>query len=80
MDTTVDTIPPPSSSGTDDPSPEAEGSTCTVRKLTLEYLNYCDDYHRGASLSKQHTDLLICHSTKQDLSHTARTANVSVAT
>ena len=27
-------------------------------------------YHRGASLSEQHTDLLICHCTKQDLSHT----------
>jgi len=26
-------------------------------------------YYRGASLSKQHTDLLICHCTKQDLSH-----------
>ena len=38
MDTTMDTIPPPSSSGTDDPSPEAEGSTCAVHKLTLEYL------------------------------------------
>jgi len=29
-------------------------------------------YHRGASLSEQHTDLLICHCTKQDLSHTGR--------
>ena len=29
-------------------------------------------YHRRASLSKQHTDLLICHCTKQDLSHTSR--------
>ena len=29
-------------------------------------------YHRGASLSEQHTDLLICHCTKQDLSHTSR--------
>ena len=29
-------------------------------------------YHRGASLSKQHTDLLICHRTKQDLSCTSR--------
>ena len=28
-------------------------------------------YHRGASLSEQHTDLLICHCTKQDLSHTS---------
>jgi len=26
-------------------------------------------YHRGVSLSEQHTDLLICHCTKQDLSH-----------
>ena len=26
----------------------------------------------GASLSKQHTDLLICHCTKQDLSRTSR--------
>ena len=29
-------------------------------------------YHRGASLSKQHTYLLICHCTKQDLSRTSR--------
>ena len=28
-------------------------------------------YHCGASLSEQHTDLLICHCTKQDLSHTS---------
>ena len=28
-------------------------------------------YHRGASLNEQHTDLLICHCTKQDLSHTS---------
>ena len=28
-------------------------------------------YHRRASLSKQHTDLLICHCTKQDLSDTS---------
>ena len=26
----------------------------------------------GASLSEQHTDLLICHCTKQDSSHTSR--------
>ena len=26
-------------------------------------------YHRGASLSEQHTDLLIIHWIKQDLSH-----------
>ena len=26
----------------------------------------------GASLSEQHTDLLICHCTKQDLSRTSR--------
>ena len=26
-------------------------------------------YHRGVSLSEQHTDLLICYCTKQDLSH-----------
>ena len=29
-------------------------------------------YHCEVSLSKQHTDLLICHCTKQDLSHTSR--------
>ena len=29
-------------------------------------------YHSGASLSEQHTDLLICHCTKQDLSRTSR--------
>ena len=29
-------------------------------------------YHRGASLSEQHTDLLICHCTKQDFSRTSR--------
>ena len=29
-------------------------------------------YHRGASLSVQHTDLLICHCTNQDLSYTSR--------
>ena len=29
-------------------------------------------YHRGASLSEQHTDLLICHCIKQDLSRTSR--------
>ena len=29
-------------------------------------------YNCRASLSEQHTDLLICHSTKQDLSHTSR--------
>ena len=29
-------------------------------------------YHHGVSLSEQHTDLLICHCTKQDLSHTSR--------
>ena len=29
-------------------------------------------YHCGVSLSEQHTDLLICHCTKQDLSHTSR--------
>ena len=29
-------------------------------------------YHCGASLSKQNTDLLICHCTKQDLSRTSR--------
>ena len=46
----------------------------------------------GVSLSEQHTDLLICHCTKQDLSRTsrylgitydkptARTATVSVST
>ena len=28
-------------------------------------------YHRGVSLSKQHTDLLVCHCTKQDLSCTS---------
>ena len=48
-------------------------------------------YHRGASLSEQHTDLLICHCIKQNLSRTsrylgitykptARTATVSMAT
>ena len=29
-------------------------------------------YHSGASLSEQHTDLLICHRTKQDLLCTSR--------
>ena len=29
-------------------------------------------YHRGASLSEQHTDLLISHCKKQDLSCTSR--------
>ena len=29
-------------------------------------------HHRGASLSEQHTDLQICHCTKQDLSRTSR--------
>ena len=29
-------------------------------------------YHRRASLSEQDTDLLICHCTKQDLSHTSK--------
>ena len=29
-------------------------------------------YHRGASLSEQHTCLLSCHCTKQDLSRTGR--------
>ena len=28
-------------------------------------------YHHGASLNEQHTDLLICHCTKQDLAHTS---------
>ena len=47
-------------------------------------------YHRGASLSEQHTDLLICHRTKQvchaqvdiwvSRKPTARTATVRVAT
>ena len=29
-------------------------------------------YLRGVSLSEQHTDLLICHCTKRDLSLTSR--------
>ena len=29
-------------------------------------------YHRGVSLSEQHTGLLICHCTKRDLSLTSR--------
>ena len=29
-------------------------------------------YHRGASLSEQHSYLLICRCTKQDLSRTSR--------
>ena len=34
-------------------------------------------YHRGASLSEQHTDLPIGHCTKQDLSRTSRYADKS---
>ena len=34
-------------------------------------------YHRGASLSEQHTDLPIGHCTKQDLSRTSRYADNS---
>ena len=65
----------------------------TCWKTTLRNYTSVMLYHLGASLSKQHTDLLICHYTKQDLSRTsrylgityirkptARTATVSVAT
>ena len=33
--------------------------------------------HRGTRLSEQHTDLLSCYCTKQDLSHTSRYADKS---
>ena len=47
---------------------------CRSKKHTRAYANGSTSvmiYHRRASLSKQHTDLLICHCTKQDLSHTS---------
>ena len=31
----------------------------------------------GANLSEQHTDLLICHCTKHDLSHTSRYVGIT---
>ena len=34
-------------------------------------------YHCGASLSEQHTDLLICHCTEQDLPRTSRCVDKS---
>ena len=34
-------------------------------------------YHRRASLTEQHTYLLICHCTKQDVSRTSRHVNKS---
>ena len=44
--------------------------------LMLEYTSVMI-YHRGASLSEQHTDLPIGHCTKQDLSRTSRYADRS---
>ena len=46
--------------------------TCTfVAFLNLTFTGVTI-YHHGASLSEQHTDLLIGHCTKQDLSRTSR--------
>ena len=44
----------------------------TVDTAALNYYTSVMIYHCGASLSEQHTDLLICHCTKQDLSCTSR--------
>ena len=43
----------------------------TVYKIN-KYTSVMILYHRGVSLSEQHTHLLICHCTKQDLSRTSR--------
>ena len=48
------------------PSSQSAHNVYTGNEITSVMI-----YHRGASLSEEHTDLLICHCTKQDLLHTS---------
>ena len=43
-----------------------------MRRMSCHFTTSVMIYHRGASVSQQHTDSLICHCTKQDLSRTSR--------
>ena len=45
---------------------------CTCASVYSDFNTSAMIYHRGVSLSMQHTDLLICHCRKQDLSRTSR--------